>query len=108
MVSNLTLQPCSTALLTKTSHLHGTIHSFNSPLVGGSGSDRTSLASATVSWWTLLAGNLISIKFHMDFALLKKDHPDIYSVKTKFDSLLTPMNQEPGVKPLSQAAAELV
>lgn len=44
----------------------------------------------------------------MDFALLKKNHSDNYSVKTKFDPLLMPMSQETGVKPLNQAAAELV
>lgn len=44
----------------------------------------------------------------MDLALLKKDHPDNYNVKTKFDSLLMPMSQETGVKPLSQSTAELV
>lgn len=49
-------------------------------------------------------GNLTKMKHYMDFALLKKD----CNVKTKSDSLHMPESVKSGVKPLSQATAELV
>lgn len=52
--------------------------------------------------------NLTKIKCYMDFALLKKDHPDNCNVKTKSDSLRTPESAKSWVKPLSQATEELI